>query len=312
VDDQANNVGAAWTLSGSAVVRIRTTPTQRFVTQVYFGDFNSVAINAGGGSDTFTMANPATSPIAFDGGGGSDKLVGPNATNTWSITGANGGAAGSFRFSAVENLTGGSGVDEFVFSPGASVSGRLDGGGAGNDWLDYAAYTTLVPVSLTSNTATGVTGGIANIRNVRGGQGGNILTGNSLGNILIGGNGTDTIIGGSGRSILIGGKGNEIVKGGSDDDIAIGGYTDFDSTGDAHDQALMSILAEWQSANSYATRISHILSGGGLNGSNKLVFGTTVHDDGNSSTLTGNTGSDWFFKGAHDTITDKATGERVN
>ena len=26
VDDQANNLGAAWTLSGSAVVRIRTTP----------------------------------------------------------------------------------------------------------------------------------------------------------------------------------------------------------------------------------------------------------------------------------------------
>jgi Ca2+-binding RTX toxin-like protein len=165
---------------------------------------------------------------------------------------------------------------------------------------------------LTANTANGVGGGIANIRNVRGGQGGNTLTGNSLGNILIGGNGADTINGGSGRSILIGGKGNDVVKGGSADDIVIGGYTDYDSSSNAHDLALMSILAEWQSANSYATRIAHIISGGGLNGSNKLVFGTTVHDDGNSSTLSGGAGSDWFFMGAHDRITDKATGERVN
>ena len=241
-----------------------------------------------------------------------DKLIGPNTTNTWSITAANGGTVNTFRFSAVENLTGGTGIDEFVLGAGNTVSGKIDGGSVGNDWLDYAAYTTPVSVDLTANTATGVGGGIANIRNVRGGQGGNTLTGNSRGNILIGGTGVDTINGGGGRSILIGGKGNDTVKGGSADDIVIGGYTNYDPSSDAHDQALMSILAEWQSANSYGTRIANIKSGGGLNGSNVLVFGTTVHDDGNSSTLTGSGGTDWFFQGTHDTITDRAPGETVN
>ena len=44
----------------------------------------------------------------------------------------------------------------------------------------------------------------------------------------------------------------------------------------------------------------------------KFVFGTTVHDDGNASTLTGGLGADWFFKGARDKIKDKAAGEQVN
>src|SRR5262249_8144739 len=130
-----------------------------------------------------------------------DKLIGPNATNIWSITGTNAGTVGSFSFSAVENLTGGTGVDEFAFSDGKTVSGKIDGGGGG-DWLDYDSYTSGVNVDLTANTATGAGGGIANIRNVRGGHGADTLKGNAQGNILIGGLGNDTITGG-GRSILI-------------------------------------------------------------------------------------------------------------
>ncbi len=240
-----------------------------------------------------------------------DTLIGPNATNTWTLTGTNAGTVGTFSFSAVENLTGGTGVDEFVFKAGVTISGKIDGGGGG-DWLDYAAYTTPVAVDLTANTAQGVGGGIARISNVRGGQGGNVLKGNSLGNILIGGNGADTITGGNGPSILIGGMGNDIVTGGSADDIVIGGYTNYDSSSNVNDLALMSILDEWQSANSYLTRIAHIKSGGGLNGTNTLVFGVTVHDDGSTNTLTGGAGMDWFFEGTKDTITDLASGEVVN
>jgi hypothetical protein len=248
-----------------------------------------------------------------------DKLIGPDATTIWAITTANAGTAGTFAFSAIENLTGGTGIDEFVFSAGQSVSGKIDGGTGADNWLDYARYTTGVAVDLTANSATGVNGGavggIANIRNVRGGLGSDTLKGNSRGNILIGGPSTDThndrIIGGSGRSILIGGKGGDSVLGGSADDIVIGGFTNFDNSGDANDQALEAILAEWRSADSYTTRITKIKAGVGPMLA-KFVFGTTVHDDGNSSTLTGGPGSDWFFKGAHDTATDKATGEQVN
>jgi Ca2+-binding RTX toxin-like protein len=136
-----------------------------------------------------------------------------------------------------------------------------------------------------------------------------------MGNILIGGPSSDTardtIIGGSGRSILIGGKGNDSVQGGSADDIIIGGYTDYDNSSDANDQALEAILTEWQSADSYTTRIATIKAGVGPVPA-KFVFGTTVHDDGNASTLTGGPATDWFFKGTRDTIIDVATGEQVN
>jgi hypothetical protein len=246
-----------------------------------------------------------------------DKLIGPNATNIWSITAVNGGTVGSFSFSAVENLTGGSGLDLFVFSAGKTVSGKIDGGGGGNDWLDYAAYTTPVTVNLATNTATGVGGGIAHIPNVRGGQGGNTLTGNALGNILIGGAGPNTINGGTGRSLLIGGKGKDTVTGHSGGDLLIAGSTDYDASSLAHDLALESLLAEWQSANSYATRIHNLKYGGGLNGSNKLIWGYTVHDNAtaNANKLTGGggaSGQNWFLANLTHTTTNKMPQEQLN
>jgi hypothetical protein len=73
----------------------------------------------------------------------------------------------------------------------------------------------------------------------------------------------------------------------------------------------MAILTEWQSSDSYLIRISKIKAGVGV-GSSKFVFGMTVHDDSNASTLTAGPGTDWFFKGTHDTITDLASGEQGN
>jgi hypothetical protein len=245
-----------------------------------------------------------------------NTLIGPNATNVWSITGDNAGTVGSFSFSEFGSPTGGTGVDEFVFSAGAALSGKIDGGSpGGNDWLDYAAYTmTAVTVNLASDSATavdgGVAGGIANIRNVRGGQHSDTLTGNPLGNILIGGAGNDTINGGSGRSVLIGDTGTDTIKGGSADDIVIGGYTTYDGSSDAHDQALGAILAEWQSADPYTTRITKIKAGVGPMHA-KFVLGTTVFSDGKANTLNGGE-MDWFFKGTKDTITDLQSGEQVN
>ena len=284
--------------------------TGDFASNVLSGDGGTDVLNGGSGADTFILAATQGTATRVTGFGTADTLQGANIANIWTITGANAGNVNGIAFTGIANLTGGSGVDEFVFSNGKGVTGVINGG-AGSNWLDYALYTTPVAVNLATGTATGVSGGIANIRDVRGGSGGNTLTGNALGNILIGGAGVDTIIGGGGRSILIGGRGNDTVKGGSADDIVIGGFTDFDTSSDAHDQALMAILAEWQSSDSYSIRISKIKAGVGVGGS-KFVFGTTVHDDGNASTLTGGPGTDWFFKGTHDTITDLASGEQVN
>jgi hypothetical protein len=99
--------------------------------------------------------------------------------------------------------------------------------------------------------------------------------------------------------------------GGSAGDIVIISYTDYDSSSDAHDQAPGAILAEWQSTDPYLTRRSKIPAG--VAGGYKFVFGTTVRDDGNASTLTGGAGTDWSFKAANDTITDPDPAhEKVN
>jgi Ca2+-binding RTX toxin-like protein len=62
------------------------------------------------------------------------------------------------------------------------------------------------------------------------------------------------ILGGTGRSLLIGGAGQDTATGNSGNDILIADSADYDSSSHAHDLALESILAEWQSGNSFERR----------------------------------------------------------
>jgi hypothetical protein len=303
VDDSGDTNGRAATLTSYSLTGLAPAA-------IYFGtDVTALTITGGNGNDTLTVADlSSTMTVTFNGGNGGDRLVGPNTSSYWDITGTNAGnVAGLVKFVNVENLVGGTGVDTFWFEPAARLS-SINGGGAPagqGDWLDYANYSAAVSVNLATGKATGVAGTIGNIQNVFGGNHGNTLTGNAQGNILIGGDAADTIIGGTGRSLLIGGKGNDTIKGGSADDIVIGGYTAYDSAW--HEAALMSILAEWQSADSFATRVSSLRSS-----YNPLAFGTTVFDDGGTDKLTGGGGMDWFFAGIHSTISDYQGGEVVN
>jgi hypothetical protein len=250
----------------------------------------------------------------------SNFLDGPNDYTVWSILRANGGFVGGDAFFAFQNLLGGSGVDWFRFFTGGSISGRIDGGTApahtGN-WLDYSNLSTAVAVNLQTGAATGVVGGLANIQNVHAGNGGSTLIGDSQGNILIGGTGNDLIKGGTGRSILIGDAGSDTVGGGSGNDILIGDKTVFDGMTVVDQEALMSILAEWQSADSYAVRFHDIDTGtgGGLNRTNKLNFGTTVLSDSAADSVTGSASAsalDWYFAGQGDTLHNVHTGEHIN
>ena len=332
LDDQANTANSTYTLTP-------TTVTRAGMATITFSEIENLTLNGGSGNDTDDVtgtaagmkltllagtgndsfdvaATAASSSVSINGAGGNDTLVGPNVASTWNITGSNAGTVGNVTFLAVENLTGGSAGNAFVFSAGATITGKIMGGGGG-DWLDYAAYTTPVAVNLATGTATGVGGGLANIQDVRGGQGGNTLTGDAQGNILIGGAGPNTITGGTGRSILIGGMGTDTVTGNSGNDILIAGYTDYDSSTLAHDQALESILAEWQSGDSYPTRISKIKSGVGPGNADKLVWGVTVYDNStaNANKLTGGgglSGNNWFFFNVSHTTTNKTGTEQWN
>jgi hypothetical protein len=265
---------------------------------------------------------------------GADTLIGPDLDTSWALSGTNAGSGttsvGRFSFSGFENLVGGSGVDVFKFAGAGRVTGSIDGGSAPlhkGDWLDYSGLTTAVTVNLQTGSATAVAGGaagkVANIQNVHGGDGGNALTGNAQGNILIGGAGADTIIGGTGASLLIGGKGADTVRGHSRNDILIGGATAFNPMRTANEAALMGILAEWQSADSYTDRFNDINQGSSyapgshLNGKFllKTGVGATVLDDAGAPDTVTEAGAgprqDWFFQYAGDTINNQP-GEHVN
>ena len=312
-----------------------------------FTGFGNIA--GGSGDDTFIFSSGATLSGSLDGGAGTNaidlssyttptsinmpasrvtglggsyasiqsfiggsnaanKVQGPNTSSVFQITGANAGNVAGVSFTGFGNLIGGTGDDVFAFSDGATLTGSINGG-TGTNWLNYSLYTANLTVNLATGKATGVGTTISNILDVRGGSGNDTFTGNSAGNILIGGAGNDTINGGTGVSLLIGGTGTDTINGGSGGDLIIGGSTSYDN----NNAVLDSILAEWRSSDSFATRVNLIKNGGGLNGTNVLNLGTTVIDDVAVNVLTGASGGkNWYFKGSKDNITNLQSGDQVN
>ncbi len=138
-----------------------------------------------------------------------------------------------------------------------------------------------------------------------GGAGNDTLSAGGGNAILLGGPGDDDLQGSDHRDVLIGGGGADRLRAGSDDDLLIGGATVYDG----NVPALLQILAEWTSSDSYTTRIDKLRNG--TDGLPKLDS-TTVLDDGAVDTLRGNQGLDWFFAGPDDALPDRTAAEQVN
>jgi len=138
-----------------------------------------------------------------------------------------------------------------------------------------------------------------------GGEGDDRLKGGAGNDVLLGGAGDDFLSGGEGRDLLIGGTGADRILGNADDDILIAGTTAFD----ANEAALGLIMLEWTRADAtFAVRVGHLQSGGGLN-AGYLLTENTVHDDLAVDVLTGSSGSDWFLfnRDGDGGVKDKAT-----
>jgi|GEM_PF-534177 len=138
-----------------------------------------------------------------------------------------------------------------------------------------------------------------------GGAGDDMLIGGAGNNVLVGGTGNDKLFGQSGRDVLVGGDGLDRLLGRANDDLLIGGST----THDGDTAALLQILDEWTSTDSYATRVDKLRNG--TDGLPKLDA-TTVTDDGLRDFLMGGPGLDWFFAGLADLMPGKLSAEQVN
>jgi Ca2+-binding RTX toxin-like protein len=310
---------------------------------------DQVTVNGTTGPDSFGITGPGGVtfngiPISgtqvaawtLNGKGGIDALTGPNTASTWTVSSTNGGKVGNVTFVGFANLVGGAAANTFKISNGKGVTGSINGGPGTSNVLDYSAWTTGVTVNLATGAATGLMGGISHFNIVNGGSGNDVLTGGAGTDILRGNGGNDTITGGSGNDILIGGSGNDTVNmppsggrsiliggtgtstltGGQAGDIIIGGYTSYDSFSTAHDGALLAILKEWKSKDSYATRINKIRAGVG----GGKFDSTTVHTV-STDTLNGNAtydgvthlDGDWCWAAlANEINAPNETGEQVN
>ena len=91
-----------------------------------------------------------------------DRVTGPNATTTWTINGTNSGTVAGVAFAGIENVTGGSGNDTFVFSGSGNITGTVNGG-IGTNTIDVSASTSATTVNLQTRTATPLGGTFSNI-----------------------------------------------------------------------------------------------------------------------------------------------------
>ncbi|NER34040.1 MAG: hypothetical protein F6J93_08350 [Oscillatoria sp. SIO1A7] len=195
-------------------------------------------LTGGSNADSFVLNGGTVTTI--DGGAGNNSLTGDNTSNSWNLTGSNGGTLnGSLAFSNIQNLTGGTDSDAFVFNDGASIDGNIDGniGTGSTDTLNYSAYNSPVTVDLGNKTTTAVGGTIANIDRALGGTTGNNrligdntdnswnISGTNSGDIngsftfntfenLVGGNSTDSfVLNGGTVATIDGGSGNNTLTG---------------------------------------------------------------------------------------------------
>lgn len=185
--------------------------------------------------------------------------------------------------------------DQIVVQAGNQVLGTFDvadvgtiqfDGLAGNDHIKIAEHLTVTAI-------------------LDGGAGNDHLAGGRGNSILLGGPGNDHLQGGKGRDILIGGEDSDHLNAQQNDDLLIGGTTNID----ADTAALLQVLDEWTSTDSFNTRIDKLRNGtGGL----PKLDDTTVLDDAARDMLQGGPGLDWFFAGANDKVTGKHAGDVVN
>ena len=106
-----------------------------------------VEVRSGAGVDTLDFSG-SSDAVTVDlgrmvglefiiGSSGEDTLVGPAENTEWHITGADSGSVAGVSFVGFENLEGSAdNEDTFVFTPGGSLSGDIEGGDVGFDTLD--------------------------------------------------------------------------------------------------------------------------------------------------------------------------------
>ena len=203
-------------------------------------------------------------------------------------------------------VRGTAGDDSILFSLSsnkANVVVRVNGAVLGQ--YAKAGLGRIVAYGLDGNDRIEVAPSLPQRAFLDGGAGNDTLLGGCKADILLGRDGADSLLGRLAADVLIGGTGGDSLDGGDGSDLLIGGATAYDADGGA----LSRVSTEWRSGKTYATRLSNLRNGAA--GLPALNAGS-VFADADRNSLRGAKGIDWFFPGASDVITDKASAEQLN
>jgi filamentous hemagglutinin family protein len=175
------------------------------------GSFSQIEnLTGGDAQDTFVFANSAGISGNVDGGADSDivdmsaevatvtialgvsgfsniesfigndvdsTLTGPNAGNSWNITGENDGTVGTIAFTNFNNINGNTSNDYFLFQDNGNITGIVDGA-AGLDTVDLSLETGGVDITLGS-------AGLINIETYIGNNIASTITGDNVANTWV-------------------------------------------------------------------------------------------------------------------------------
>ena len=175
-------------LTSSLQVNVATVPSISNIV----GGFNSVEMILGNNLSASKITGPATATAwtvnssgqivvggvvyrdikKLEAGAGLDTLTGPSLSNTWTSDSINGGtlrnSESSIAFTGIENLVGGTAVDQFVFEQAGRLTGTINGG-TGLDAIQLAVRIDAIEVRLgTVASITDITGGFSAIEQVIG------------------------------------------------------------------------------------------------------------------------------------------------
>jgi hypothetical protein len=213
-------------------------------------------------------------------------------------------------------VQGTAGNDTILFLPGAA--GQVGVQSNGLPAVTFAPTGRLVAHGMGGHDVIEVSSRIQLPAWLYADNGSALLVGGGGNNVLVGGSGKSVLVGGPGRDILIASSGGAVIQGGTGGDVLIGGTTNYDN----NESALLAVMAEWSSSESYLQRIANLqnapvtMTGQTVNPNGNYQAGyflnaTTVHDNGVSDHLQGGSAQDWYFASLGDKINQVRSGEVV-
>lgn len=253
------------------------------------------------GSTTLTLSKITTANLVDSAGYETFNVSG--WTGTGSITNTSGNPDTVVATKTSQNITLSdsaiTSTDGMNLTLSGITSATLTVAGSGASIVNATRFSGLASLTAAGSVSATLLGGTHSNTLTTTSSGDGILVGNGAANTL-----TDT---GSGRNILIGaGAGGSTITG-NGNDILVSGATAYDS----NLAALDAILAEWDSTDSYSTKIRDIMNGSHLASGYSLGKPTSsnITQDTNANTLkdgSSSTQNNWFLSWPRDSVTKKS------